>query len=141
GMRPVDLPARTRVVEQGRLGDSLYVIERGSCLLAVETEPGRLVSVTRLGEGDLVGETLMLGEPSPVLVTTVSESRLLALDRTSLRSIIPEGSPGDAELRRQIVLRHQGYKEFATRAHYQAASDEAVVIALYAPKGGSGRTT
>jgi Flp pilus assembly CpaE family ATPase len=140
-MRPVDLPPRTRVVEQGRLGDSLFVIDRGSCLLAVETEPGRLVSVTRLGEGDLCGETVMLGEPSPVLVTTVAESRLLALDRTSLRSVIPEGSPGDAELRRQIVLRHQGYKEFAARAHWHAASDEAVVIGVYAPKGGSGRTT
>jgi len=140
-VRVVELGPRVRVVEQGRVGDTIYVIEQGTCLLTVEGEGGHAVSLSRLGDGDLCGETAVLGEPSAVTVTTATPCRLLALDQASLRAVLPEASPSEADLRRLMARRHAGYKETIARAHWDSPAGEATVIATYASKGGSGRTT
>jgi len=139
--RHVDLGAQARLIEQGDRGDSLYVIERGTCLLAVETGAEHPVRVARLGEGDCVGETVLLDEPSPVSVLTLSGCSLFALDRPSLLSVLTPGSPGERELRTQFGRRQAGYREMASRARYQAPAGEATVTTVYGPKGGSGGTT
>jgi len=140
-VRVVELGPHVRVVEQGQMGDSIYVIEHGTCLLTVEGEGGHAVSLSRLGDGDLCGETAVLDEPSAVTVTTATPCRLLALDQASLHAVLPEASPSEAELRRQMARRNSSYKETIARAHWASPSGEASVIAAYASKGGAGRTT
>jgi pilus assembly protein CpaE len=142
-LRPVDLGPGATLIEQGARGDSLYLIERGTCLLAAETERDGRVRVASLREGDLCGGSALLGEPSAVSVVTVTDCRLLALDLTSLRSVVPVGGPVEVELRQQFARRQTGYTAMAARVQRdaEAPSGEAVLIAVYSPRGGVGRTT
>jgi Flp pilus assembly CpaE family ATPase len=139
-LRPVELGPGTRVIEENRPGD-LYLIERGSCGVAVQTKPDHLVTVARLGVGDVFGETALIDEPSSVSVTTLADCLLMAVDRTSLHAVLPADHPAAAELRPHILRRQEAYREMASRASRVTRSGDAVITAVYAPKGGSGRTT
>ncbi len=142
-LRPVELRPGATVIEQGALGDSLYLIERGTCVLAAETERDGRVRLAALGQGDLCGGSALLREPSPVSVVAETECRLLAVDLTGLLSVLPEGAAAEVELRRQIVRRQSGYRAMAARAKRDAEAPpgEAMVVAVYSPRGGVGRTT
>jgi Flp pilus assembly CpaE family ATPase len=142
-LRPVELAAGDTLVQPGTTGDCLYVIERGSCHVtagAGRDEPARLA---RLREGDMCGGAALLGEPSPVAVVAATDCRVLALDLTSLRAVVPSGDPVDAELRRQVANREAGYRALAARAWRDAElpAGEAPITVLYSPRGGVGRTT
>jgi pilus assembly protein CpaE len=140
-LRPIELGPGTRVIHENQAENSLYLIERGSCRVTVETKPDNLVTVARLKEGDVFGETALIDEPSAVSVITVADCRLLAVDRASLHSVLPKDSPAAAELRPLILRRQESYREMATLASRVTRAGEATVTAMYAPKGGSGRTT
>lgn len=140
-LRPIHLEAGVSLFEQGSLGTTLYLVENGSCEIAVHPEPGHVVPIGRLQPGDLLGEWVLISEQSEVSVTTTAECDLLALDRSSLLTALPEGSPAYEELRSQIRSRQKTYRELGTRARWLSLRGEARVIAFYAPKGGSGRTT
>jgi pilus assembly protein CpaE len=140
-LRPVELGPGTKVIQANQAGDGMYLIEHGSCGVAVETKPDNLVTVGRLSEGDVFGETTLIDEPSAVSIITLDNCRLLAADRTSLHAVVPMDGPAAAELRPLILRRQEAYREMAARAGRITRSGEAVVTAVYAPKGGSGRTT
>jgi CRP-like cAMP-binding protein len=140
-LRPIELRAGTRVVQENQAGDSLYLIERGSCRVAIETRPDNLVTVAELTEGDIFGETTLIDEPSAVSVITLADCRLLAVDRASLHAVVPTNDPAAAELRPLILRRQESYREMAARAARVTRAGDAVITAVYAPKGGSGRTT
>jgi pilus assembly protein CpaE len=140
-LRPVELGPGTKVIQANQAGDGMYLIKHGSCGVAVETKPDNLVTVGRLSEGDVFGETTLIDEPSAVSIITLDNCRLLAADRTSLHAVVPKDGPAAAELRPLILRRQEAYREMAARAGRITRSGEAVVTAVYAPKGGSGRTT
>src|ERR1700730_9397530 len=104
-LRPVELGPGTPAILENQVCDSLYMIERGSCRVTVETQPGHLVTVGQLGDGDVFGETALIDEPSAVSVITMTGCRLLAVDRTSLRAVLAKDGPAVAELRPLIVRR------------------------------------
>src|SRR6266545_208252 len=142
-LRPIEVAANTTVVTQGAVGDGLLLVERGSCLAAVQPEPDRLVPVAKLREGDLCGEGAVLGEPSPVSVVTETDCGLLTIDVVGLRAVVPPGGLEDAALSEQFRRRLSGQREMAARAwrDAEAPSGEAALIAVFGPKGGSGSTT
>jgi pilus assembly protein CpaE len=140
-LRPIELGRGTRVIQANQAGGGLYLIEHGSCGVAVETQPDHLVTVARLREGDVFGETALIDEPSAVSVITLDDCRLLAADRTSLRAVLPTDGPEASELRPLILRRQEAYRELAGLSGRVNRPGEAVVTAVYAPKGGSGRTT
>jgi Flp pilus assembly CpaE family ATPase len=140
-LRPIELGPGTRVIAENQAGESLYLIESGSCGVAIESKPDKVVTVARLEKGDVFGETALIDEPSAVSVTTLADCRLLALDRASLLAVLPKGGSTSAELRPLILRRQEAYREMASRADRITRPGDAVVTAVYAPKGGSGRTT
>jgi Flp pilus assembly CpaE family ATPase len=140
-LRPVELGPGTQVIVENQVSDSLYMIERGSCRVAVETQPQHLVTVGQLGGGDVFGEMALIDEPSSVSVITLTGCRLLAVDRTSLRAVLAKDGPAVAELRPLILRRQSAYQGLAARAGRVARAGDAVITAFYGPKGGSGRTT
>jgi pilus assembly protein CpaE len=140
-LRPIELGPGTKVIHANEAGNSLYLIEHGSCGLSVETQPDHLVTVGRLSDGDVFGETTLIDEPSAVSVITLDDCRLLAVDRPSLLAVVPKDGRAVAELRPLILRRHEAYREMAARAGRVTRTGDAVVTAVYAPKGGSGRTT
>ena len=140
-LRPIELGPGTRVIQENQTGNSMYLIERGTCGVAVETTPDNLVTVAHLKEGDVFGETALIDEPSAVSIITLADCRLLAVDRTNLHAILPKESTATEELRPLIQRRQEAFRHMATLARRITQSGEATVTALYAPKGGSGRTT
>lgn len=142
-LRPMDLEPETTVVEQGSRGDSLYLVARGTLLVTVETELDGRAQVARVGEGDLCGWSALSGEPSPVSVVSTAGCRVLALDLPSLQAVVPPDSPTYGELREYAAKRESGYRDMAAHVQRDAAAPagEAMLIAVYSPKGGSGRTT
>jgi Flp pilus assembly CpaE family ATPase len=140
-LRAVELGPGTRVIVENQVCDSLYMIEGGACQVAVESQPEQLVTVGRLGQGDVFGETALIDEPSGVSVITLTDCRLLAVDRTSLRAVLPKGGAAETELRPLILRRQSAYQGMAVRAGRVSRPGDAVVTAVYGAKGGSGRTT
>ena len=140
-LRPVQLGPGTRVIQANQAVGGLYLIEHGTCEVAIEPQPDHLVTVARLNEGDVFGETALIDEPSAVSIITRGDCRLLAADPTSLRAVFPTDSPEAAELRPMIMRRQEAYRELAAHAGRVTQPGDAVVTAVYAPKGGSGRTT
>ncbi|MCU0579932.1 MAG: protein kinase [Desulfobacterota bacterium] len=73
------VPAGERFITQGDPGDTLYVIQQGACLVFLE-KGGERIMVTRLKEGDVVGEMAVLtGEPRNAHVEAESDLVLWGL--------------------------------------------------------------
>jgi pilus assembly protein CpaE len=99
--------------------------------------------VTTVGKGETCGGSALLGEPSPVSVVAATEGRVLALDLTSLRAVVRTGEAADAELRQQLSRREAGYRALAARVQRDAdaPAGDGTIVAMYSPRGGTGRTT
>ena len=140
--RSLIVPTGTVVIAQGEAGDSLFLIERGHCLIRVESAPGHSVVVAVLGPGDLVGEDAFVsGKASRVSVVAGDELHLLAVDRTSLYALLPAGAELIHELTRFAEQRRATYAELSVQAQWDQLTGGGTVLAVYSPKGGTGRTT
>jgi CRP-like cAMP-binding protein len=86
------------IVQQGDLGDTLYVIIRGEVDITIE---GTSVPVNHLGEGEFFGELALLTEqPRLATVTARGEVELLEIGRDAIWDLIE-----DAPEVLQILLR------------------------------------
>lgn len=142
-LRPLELAAGGTLVQQGTAGDSLYLIEHGTLDMTVDTGHGGPVRVARLEPGRICGGSALLGEPSAVAVVAATDCRVLALDLTGLRAVVPTGDPVDVELRQQMAHWEAGYRALAARVRRddEQPADQGTVVAMYSPRGGVGRTT
>jgi len=76
-----------RFITQGEVGETAYVIQRGSCLVIVEKD-GQLHPVNHYGEGDIVGGMgILTGEPHLAHVEAETDMELWALTRADFESI------------------------------------------------------
>ena len=83
-----------RFITQGEVGDTAYIIQRGSCLVLVEKE-GDLHPVDHRGEGDIVGMmSILTGEPRSAHVEAETDMDLWVLNKTQFDDI----SQKDVEL-------------------------------------------
>ncbi len=70
-----------RFITQGELGNTAYIIQRGSCLVIVEKD-GELYPVDHYGEGDIVGGVgLLTGEPYLAHVEAETDMEVWVLSR------------------------------------------------------------
>ena len=77
------------IVEEGTDGDSLFFLLRGRVEVLKTVAPDRVVSVTELGPGELIGEmTLFLDTPRSATVRAVEECLLLQVRRNCVGSLI-----------------------------------------------------
>jgi len=75
------IKAGERFITQGEVGDTAYIIQRGTCLVIVEKE-GELHPVDHYGEGDIVGGVgLLTGEPHIAHVEAETDLEAWALTR------------------------------------------------------------
>ncbi len=83
-----------RFITQGKVGDSAYIIQKGSCLVIVEKN-GEMFPVDHYGEGDIVGGMgLLTGEPHLAHVEAETDMEAWALTRADFDTI----SESDPEL-------------------------------------------
>jgi len=76
------------IFDEGDPADRLYVIRSGEVELVRENSVGKR-AVARLGAGDFFGELgVVLGAPRTARAVAVSQTRLIALDRSTLEGMI-----------------------------------------------------
>lgn len=129
------------VVYQGEPGDTIFFVEQGRCRIVIERPPS-VVTVAVLAEGDFFGEgACILNRPQQASVYAQGDCTLLAIDRQSLYAVL--GKRDRAVLEELRVLADQRFKAFADttlQATWGLLLQEATVVGVYSPKGGSGGT-
>jgi CRP-like cAMP-binding protein len=97
------VPAGTAVIREGDTGYRFYIVAEGTLAVTVGGEPRR-----ELGPGSYFGEIALLRDvPRTATVTTLTDCRLLALDRDEfLQAVI--GSRRSARVANREVDRHLG---------------------------------
>src|SRR6266436_6393282 len=139
-VRQIMIAAGGAIVYQGEPGDTIFFIEAGRCRVIVERPPNA-VTVAVLGPGDFFGETAcMLGHDQQASVIAETDCRLVALDKQSMTSVIGRDTAFLDELRRLANQRYRTFADTAVQAAWGMLLDEATVVGLYSPKGGSGGT-
>ncbi len=85
--RPLEVPAETVLVREGEPGGTMYLVEQGRLEATTGTgEAQKTIGFMRTG--DIFGErSLVTGEPRVATVRSVTEARLLALDREAFQDV------------------------------------------------------
>jgi CRP-like cAMP-binding protein len=84
------VPAGGRLITQGDPGDSFFIIQRGACSVILE-KGGERIFVTRLKEGDVVGEMAVLtGEPRNAHVEAETDLVLWGLTKERFDALSEE---------------------------------------------------
>jgi pilus assembly protein CpaE len=139
-VRQLAVAARGIILYQGDPGDTIFLIESGTVSMVVERPPGA-VTVAVLGPGDFFGEAAcMLNRPQQGHFIAQSDCRLVALDRQSLQAVVGRDTGFMDELRRLADQRYRTFADTAIQATWGMLLNEAQVVGLYSPKGGSGGT-
>src|SRR5256884_8886861 len=128
-------------VLQGEPGDTIFIIERGRCRMVVEKPPS-IVTVALLSEGDFFGEgATLLNRPQQASVYAQTDCYLLALDRQALHTTMAgREHPALDELRQVADQRFRAFADTSVQATWGLLLQEATVVGVYSPKGGSGGT-
>ncbi len=103
-----------RVVVQGDVGDSCYLIDTGIAEVFIEDGESEK-RVATLRAGDIFGEmSLLTGEPRSATVRTMADARLIRMGADSIREAL-QGSPELAtRLAEAAALRREGLQEART---------------------------
>lgn len=97
------------LVQEGDLGDSMYMIARGCVEVLTKAEDGTEVPISTLSAGDSFGElALMLGGPRRATVRALSPVNLLELKRKHVQELFDERPDFAEALRSQIYPRAIG---------------------------------
>jgi len=139
-VRQIMIEAGGAIVYQGEPGDTIFFIESGRCRVIIERPPNA-VTVAVLGPGDFFGEaSCVLGREQQASVIAQTDCRLVALDKQSMTSVVGRDTEFLEELRRLAHQRYRTFADTAVQAAWGMLLDEATVVGLYSPKGGSGGT-
>ncbi len=141
-LHPAFATKGSTIISQGDHGDSLYVVEEGRAEVTVKSSEGHDITIAFLGDGDFFGEmSLISEEPRTASVKALSDCKLLLLDRQILYTSIPPDSDTLVDLQRLVEQRKATLTNIIARAGLVAPEQAATTVAVYSPKGGSGRTT
>ena len=130
------------VINQGDTGDSLFIVEEGRAEVTVKQAEGHDITISYLGDGDFFGEMALISEdPRTASVRALTDCKLLVLDRQTLFATIPADSDAMIDLQKLVEQRKASLENIIARASLVAPEQAATTVAVYSPKGGSGRTT
>ncbi len=141
-LAPASATRGSVIVHQGDPGDTMFVVESGRCEVFVEESPGHTITIALLGPDDFFGEMALISEETRTAsVRALEDCRLLTLDRRTLYETLPADSDALIELTKLVEQRKDTLPNLIARARMVAPEQAATTIAVYSPKGGSGRTT
>jgi pilus assembly protein CpaE len=114
----------------------------GRCEISVAAAAQHSTTVAVAQPGDAFGEeSAVLGEPRSVSARAIEDSELLVLDRQALAEVLLPDSEAAGEMRRLAQQRRAAFGLLARWSVNIGAAEQARTMAIYAPKGGTGRTT
>src|SRR5213080_3325279 len=140
-LRRIKVSAGDMIVFQGEPGDTIFIIERGRFRIVIEKPPS-IVTVALLSEGDFFGEgAAVLNRSQQASVYAQTDGYLLALDKQALHSTMAgREHPALEELRQVADRRFRAFADTSVQATWGLLLQEATVVGVYSPKGGSGGT-
>jgi CRP-like cAMP-binding protein/membrane protein YdbS with pleckstrin-like domain len=99
-MGTIFYPPARRVVEQGDIGTTMFVVSEGELVAYRVDERGRSRPVKALQKGDAFGETsLLVGEPRDATVITKTYTELCYLNQPSFHKFLQEHPNAEDRLR------------------------------------------
>ena len=105
------------IVQQGDIGDSLFIIVEGVVSIRVRTDDGKSKEVARLGAGNFFGEmALLTGEDRTATVSSIAETYVYEITKEDIAPLMaeqPEVSErvGKVLTQRQMITRSQMHVE------------------------------
>jgi len=141
-LAPASAAKGSVIVHQGDPGDTMFIVESGRCEVYVEESPGHTITIALMGPDDFFGEMALISEETRTAsVRALEDCRLLTLDRKTLYETVPADSDALIELTKLVEQRKDTLPNLIARARMVAPEQAASTVAVYSPKGGSGRTT
>jgi Flp pilus assembly CpaE family ATPase len=141
-LAPASAAKGSVIVHQGDPGDTMFVVESGRCEVYVEESPGHTITIALMGPDDFFGEMALISEETRTAsVRALEDCKLLTLDRKTLYETLPPDSDAIIELTKLVEQRKDTLPNLIARARMVAPEQAASTVAVYSPKGGSGRTT
>ncbi len=141
-LAPASASRGSVIVHQGDPGDTMFVVESGRCEVFVEESPGHTITIALMGPDDFFGEMALISEETRTAsVRALEDCVLLTLDRKTLYETLPADSDAIIELTKLVEQRKDTLPNLIARARMVAPEQAASTVAVYSPKGGSGRTT
>src|SRR5437867_1674842 len=141
-LAPASAARGSVIVHQGDPGDTMFIVESGRCEVYVEESPGHTITIALMGPDDFFGEMALISEETRTAsVRALEDCRLLTLDRKTLYETVPAESDALIELTKLVEQRKDTLPNLIARARMVAPEQAASTVAIYSPKGGSGRTT
>ncbi|TMC94872.1 MAG: cyclic nucleotide-binding domain-containing protein, partial [Chloroflexi bacterium] len=140
-LRRIKVSPGEMIVFQGEPGDTIFIVERGRCRMVIEKPPS-IVTVALISEGDFFGEgAALLNRSQQASVYAQTDGFLLALDRQALHTVMAgREHPALEELRLVADQRFRAFADTSVQATWGLLLNEATVVGVYSPKGGSGGT-
>jgi Flp pilus assembly CpaE family ATPase len=130
------------VVTQGDVSDRIFFIESGRCEVRVQWAPGHSVIVGMLSTGEFFGIGAI--EPAHVQlasVTALEPCDLLELTRDDIDVVLAKGTRARAEFERLVDQRREAIQMMVGRVQSVGTQQHGMIVAVYAVKGGAGRTS
>ncbi len=141
-LAPASASKGSVIVHQGDPGDTMFLVESGRCEVYVEESPGHTITIALMGPDDFFGEMALISEETRTAsVRALEDCKLLTLDRKTLYETLPAESDAMIELTKLVEQRKDTLPNLIARARMVAPEQAASTVAVYSPKGGSGRTT
>jgi small-conductance mechanosensitive channel/CRP-like cAMP-binding protein len=102
------------ILRRGEPGDSMFIIERGSVEVHLQSTEGKLQPVAVLNRGDFFGEmALMTGEPRTADVTAFKETEILEIRKQAMKQLLEENAQLADALSQKLAERQLGLDEYA----------------------------
>lgn len=101
-----NVPRKSIVVQEGDVGDSLFIILKGSVKISSYTAEGKEVVLSLLGEGGVFGEMSLLDrQPRSATVSTMEDSSLAQIRRPDFERLLLERPAIALKLLSELVSR------------------------------------
>ncbi len=137
--------ARDEVLfRQGDAGDAMYIVTGGRIRLSASDVPGPHATLAQLTDGQFFGEmALLTGTPRSTTAAAEMDSVLLVLEREDFDHLLA----GNAQIMREMLkvvsqrtvqTNQQLLADGSSSATFSGAGR---VVAVFSPRGGSGKTT
>jgi len=101
-----NVPRKSIVVQEGDVGDSLFIILKGSVKISSYTAEGKEVVLSLLGEGGVFGEMALLDrQPRSATVSTMEDASLAQIRRPDFERLLLEQPAISLKLLSELVSR------------------------------------
>ena len=105
-LRWVQVAGGQSLMEQGELGDSMYLSVSGRLRAYVQQDDGSQKVVREMGRGQVIGEmSLFTNEPRSATVVAIRDSVLVRLDKAQFDRLVASNPQMTMALTRQIISR------------------------------------